>query len=731
MPTWIETVPAADRRSRAGCRSSRSSSRSATAPSSPAARFLHPDRRADRRPGRPRPDHRRGVSFAFAVPLGRLADQVGPKRIWALVALAQALLFLVWPWLDGFAPVRRDGGRARDRRHGRRRGLRRLHAQRVLARGAGALAGLHAQRAQHRLHPRRPHRRPRARDQQRHGHPAGADPDGRASSASTPCSSCGCPDADARARRTDEPAPRTTASGPSVLRNRGFLAMSFFDGILGTNQVLLNVVIPLWLVQETDAPRVLLAWLFGTNTVLAVLLQVPASRGVRDRRWRAARRPDQHRLHRAVVLRSCMVTHDTLGWVTIAAGLARPRDRDRRRAVPVGRPLGPHRPSCPSPTDAPSTRASATLGGTLGSVWAPALFTFLAMSWGTTGLAGRSPAIVRRRRHRHPPGRPGRRALPGAPEHAGRRPTSLLESPVMTTPAQWLAGARPRTLPAAVSPVLAGTGVAAYGDEAVWWKAALALVVSLALQVGVNYANDYSDGVRGTDADRVGPMRLVGSGAAPPGAVKTAAFVAFGVAGVAGLVLAASTAWWLVARRRRVGRGRLVLHRRLEALRLPRPRRGDGLRVLRAGRRARHGLRPDRGAHPARPVRRLRHRRARLRDPRRQQPARHPHRPGGRQDHAGRPARGPGHAQALHDPDRRRTGAGGPGRDRHHLVGAARAGLRAAGRPRRRHRALAPRARRWCPPCSRPAWPSSATASASSSGCWWVRRRLVACSGSC
>jgi 1,4-dihydroxy-2-naphthoate polyprenyltransferase len=116
----------------------------------------------------------------------------------------------------------------------------------------------------------------------------------------------------------------------------------------------------------------------------------------------------------------------------------------------------------------------------------------------------------------------------------------------MTTPAQWLAGARPRTLPAAVSPVLAGTGVAAYGDEAVWWKAALALVVSLALQVGVNYANDYSDGVRGTDADRVGPMRLVGSGAATPGAVKRAAFVAFGVAGVAGLALAASTAWWLV-----------------------------------------------------------------------------------------------------------------------------------------------------------------------------------------
>ena len=116
----------------------------------------------------------------------------------------------------------------------------------------------------------------------------------------------------------------------------------------------------------------------------------------------------------------------------------------------------------------------------------------------------------------------------------------------MATPSQWLAGARPRTLPAAVSPVLAGTGVAAYADALVWWKALLALVVALALQVAVNYANDYSDGIRGTDAERVGPMRLVGSGAATPGAVKRAAFLAFGVAGVAGLVLAATTAWWLV-----------------------------------------------------------------------------------------------------------------------------------------------------------------------------------------
>ena len=85
----------------------------------------------------------------------------------------------------------------------------------------------------------------------------------------------------------------------------------------------------------------------------------------------------------------------------------------------------------------------------------------------------------------------------------------------MATASQWVEGARPRTLPAAISPVLAGTGVAVYAElEEVWWKAGLALVVALAIQVGVNYANDYSDGIRGTDDDRVGPLRLVGSGAA-------------------------------------------------------------------------------------------------------------------------------------------------------------------------------------------------------------------------
>jgi 1,4-dihydroxy-2-naphthoate octaprenyltransferase len=107
---------------------------------------------------------------------------------------------------------------------------------------------------------------------------------------------------------------------------------------------------------------------------------------------------------------------------------------------------------------------------------------------------------------------------------------------------RWITGARPRTLPAAVVPVAVGAA-AAVGEptDVVWWRVGAALVVSVALQVGVNYANDYSDGIRGTDDVRVGPTRLVASGLARPAAVKRAAFGSFAVAGVAGLAIALAT----------------------------------------------------------------------------------------------------------------------------------------------------------------------------------------------
>ena len=105
---------------------------------------------------------------------------------------------------------------------------------------------------------------------------------------------------------------------------------------------------------------------------------------------------------------------------------------------------------------------------------------------------------------------------------------------------KWVAGARPRTLPAAIVPVLVGSACAVGEVAFVWWRAVAALVVALAIQIGTNYANDYSDGRRGTDdpSMRVGPVRLVGWGLAAPDAVRRAALAAFAVAGVAGFALA-------------------------------------------------------------------------------------------------------------------------------------------------------------------------------------------------
>ncbi|WP_113716109.1 1,4-dihydroxy-2-naphthoate polyprenyltransferase [Arthrobacter dokdonensis] len=125
----------------------------------------------------------------------------------------------------------------------------------------------------------------------------------------------------------------------------------------------------------------------------------------------------------------------------------------------------------------------------------------------------------------------------------------------MATAGQWIEGARLRTLPMAVAPVIIGTAAAFDLGGLHWGRAVLAALVSLLLQVGVNYANDYSDGIRGTDEVRVGPLRLVGSGAAAPRQVKAAAFGALALAMVAGLVLVIlSQAWWLLL----VGAGAVI-----------------------------------------------------------------------------------------------------------------------------------------------------------------------------
>jgi 1,4-dihydroxy-2-naphthoate octaprenyltransferase len=118
----------------------------------------------------------------------------------------------------------------------------------------------------------------------------------------------------------------------------------------------------------------------------------------------------------------------------------------------------------------------------------------------------------------------------------------------VATMSQWVGGARPRTLPAAIAPVAVGAGLAAWASAFNLGRSLLALLVAVALQVGVNYANDYSDGIKGTDRQRVGPIRLVGQELAPAREVRAAALASFLVAALAGLALVMLTSqWWLLA----------------------------------------------------------------------------------------------------------------------------------------------------------------------------------------
>ena len=175
----------------------------------------------------------------------------------------------------------------------------------------------------------------------------------------------------------------------------------------------------------------------------------------------------------------------------------------------------------------------------------------------------------------------------------------------------WVAGARLRTLTLAIGPVAAGTGAArpALGTRRVvhWVRALLCLAVALCLQIGVNYANDYSDGIRGTDAHRVGPARLTGSGVVEPKRVLTVALVFFGLAAVAGLLLViASQQWWLIA----VGAVAIVAAWFYTGGKRPYgycgSRRARRLRLLRAGGHGRHHLRAGARREPRELARRSR-----------------------------------------------------------------------------------------------------------------------------
>jgi len=337
------------------------------------------------------------VSFAAAYPAGKLVDRYGPKRLWWMGTLASAALFCVWPFLHGMLMY-------------------------VAMRIVGSLIGQLGQAAWMPYTLDVLPQEDRVRSQAfsysaiNLGFTLGAVLGGVALAfndisivRALPWVSAGLglinaffiwrlPDAEhdrraAAARSTVaalEKAVKDTSASP--LRNRGFLAVSFLDGIIGSHQVLLNTVIPLWLVQRTDAPHVLLAWLFGTNTVMCIFLPQVTSRGVRDiptavrAIWKSA----------FFFTLSCVIvlfTHDTLGGLTIflvwlghaTVTMSELFNAGGRWAF-MSQLFDPERRG--------EYNGAADLASTLGSVWAPALFTFLAMDLGAGGWLTMAALIV-------------------------------------------------------------------------------------------------------------------------------------------------------------------------------------------------------------------------------------------------------------------------------------------------------------------------------------------------
>ncbi|TIC81126.1 MFS transporter [Nocardioides sp. GY 10127] len=336
------------------------------------------------------------VTFLAAVPLGRAADRVGTRRTWIVGSALQALVFAAWLLAGSFAAflvvtiaLELAETWARSGRNAYRfavfppdarvRSLAYMRAARNVGYSLGALAGglalawpslalVHALPLATALLlglntvfvARLPSVDEPGRD--------------RARAARSAAPEAG-PLRAWLSRRPRDPR--------SALANRPFLVASVADGVLASHQVLLNVVVPLWLVQETDAPRELLAWLFGTNTVLAVALQVAASRGVADvasslrvERWGAA-----CLLGSFAVL---LVTHSTVGWVTIVLMWV-------GHVTITGSELWQSagqwglQAELSDPDRRGDYQGVAQLGYTMGNVWAPAVFTWLTMEQGPWG----------------------------------------------------------------------------------------------------------------------------------------------------------------------------------------------------------------------------------------------------------------------------------------------------------------------------------------------------------
>ena len=346
------------------------------------------------------------VAFLAALPMGKLVDIFGPKKMWAVSAAGQAAMFALWPFITDFrgyvlmAAVMEVIGALGSAAHGAytidalpadERVRSRAYMYSALNAGftLGSLVGgvALAFHSNHLLH---------------------AIPWFTAAMFLLNATAISRLPKASHDERTPEDR-RTKVPGPGPLRNPGWLLTTFFGGVFWTNQVLLNIVIPLWLVQETDAPRVLLAFLFGTNTVMCIFLPMAAARGVEDvpTALRAVR------VSSTFFVVSCLITlatHDTVGWVTIALVWL-------GHVTVTGAELYLSAASWAfeaelmDPRQRGAYQGAAELTGTLGKVWAPAVYTFLAMSWGAAGWLVIAGIIVVATVAIHPSTRLARRFL--------------------------------------------------------------------------------------------------------------------------------------------------------------------------------------------------------------------------------------------------------------------------------------------------------------------------------
>ncbi|KQY50167.1 MULTISPECIES: MFS transporter [unclassified Nocardioides] len=320
------------------------------------------------------------AAFLVAVPMGKVVDRFGPRRMWAVSAAGQAAMFAVWPFIGSFEGYVSMAV-----------GMEVIGALGGAAYGAYTLDVLpHDELVKSRAY---------MYSALNLGFTVGSMLGGIALAfhsndvirlvpwfttivfAINAVCIIKLPRAPHDLRTKEERAVKIP--GPSALRNVGWLLVTFFVGVLWTNQVLLNLVIPLWLVEETDAPRVLLAFLFGTNTVMCIFLPMLAARGVKDipTALRATR------FSTSFFVLSCLITlftHDTIGWLTIALVWL-------GHVTVTGAELYLSAASWSFEAELMDPRrrgeyqGAAELTGTLGRVWAPAVYTFLAMEWGATG----------------------------------------------------------------------------------------------------------------------------------------------------------------------------------------------------------------------------------------------------------------------------------------------------------------------------------------------------------